>query len=446
MAYRKLGVVLSNARMPEASRDSFLTRAYRFRDHLTDRERLQTIGTYYGMGPERDRVKAAAAYRELLAMDPDDRVGRVNLGVMQMEVHNFALAESLFRKELETPEPGTITYMDLIGAARLAGNDSLATRLTAETRRRYPNVPANVFLEVPHYYESNELDSAGQLLVAAQRTTSLEQRGYALGWLRSYSLLRGRVGDWHRYSSDLTLVNGQRGSAPQPLVDSVMSAIVDIAIRGQSTSGVARLDATLTRMPMSSIREADRPYMAAAVGYAMAGRPDKARSVLDAYSSQVKDPAVRRNSAPDLHDALGEIALAEHHYKDALVEFARGDTAADGLPVICTTCYSLRAARVYDAEGDRDSAIAAYERYLRTRLMIRGVGEMLGATEVGLRSGVFKRLGELYEAKGDATHAAANYRLFISAWNDADPDLQPVVADVRRRLTKLTGDQAGSKI
>jgi hypothetical protein len=53
---------------------------------------------------------------------------------------------------------------------------------------------------------------------------------------------------------------------------------------------------------------------------------------------------------------------------------------------------------------------------------------------------VYKRLGELYENKGDSARAAANYRQFIAFWKDADPDLQPVVADARRRLTRIAGE------
>ena len=48
-----------------------------------------------------------------------------------------------------------------------------------------------------------------------------------------------------------------------------------------------------------------------------------------------------------------------------------------------------------------------------------------------------KRLGELYEAKGDARRAAEHYSAFVELWKRADPDLQPKVAQVRTRLAAL---------
>jgi len=34
-------------------------------------------------------------------------------------------------------------------------------------------------------------------------------------------------------------------------------------------------------------------------------------------------------------------------------------------------------------------------------------------------------------------NAAKHYREFVSRWEHADPDLQPMVAEVRRRLSRM---------
>jgi tetratricopeptide (TPR) repeat protein len=49
-----------------------------------------------------------------------------------------------------------------------------------------------------------------------------------------------------------------------------------------------------------------------------------------------------------------------------------------------------------------------------------------------------ERLGQLYESMGDTAKAIANYHAFIELWKNADPELQPRVADARRRLARLT--------
>jgi hypothetical protein len=49
-----------------------------------------------------------------------------------------------------------------------------------------------------------------------------------------------------------------------------------------------------------------------------------------------------------------------------------------------------------------------------------------------------KRLGELYEAKGDNAKAVSHYNAFVNLWQRADPDLQPKVAEVRARMERMT--------
>jgi hypothetical protein len=46
-----------------------------------------------------------------------------------------------------------------------------------------------------------------------------------------------------------------------------------------------------------------------------------------------------------------------------------------------------------------------------------------------------QRLGELYEAGGDARKAADVRGRLLALWRRADAELQPVLADVRTRVT-----------
>jgi tetratricopeptide (TPR) repeat protein len=65
MAYRKLGVTLSNLGMPRAQSDSALNRAYQLRERLPDKEKYLTVATYYQVGPRRDRQKAMTAFEQV---------------------------------------------------------------------------------------------------------------------------------------------------------------------------------------------------------------------------------------------------------------------------------------------------------------------------------------------------------------------------------------------
>jgi hypothetical protein len=51
---------------------------------------------------------------------------------------------------------------------------------------------------------------------------------------------------------------------------------------------------------------------------------------------------------------------------------------------------------------------------------------------------VLRRSGELYEARADRRRAAATYQRFVDLWRNADPELQPQVVEVKRRLAGLT--------
>jgi len=92
-------------------------------------------------------------------------------------------------------------------------------------------------------------------------------------------------------------------------------------------------------------------------------------------------------------------------------------------------------ARAYDAAGQADSAAAVHERYLATYDATRSfAGDVHKAP-------THKRLGELYEARGDRDKAVEHYNEFVELWKDADPVLQPQVQDVRERIARLVGER-----
>ena len=87
-------------------------------------------------------------------------------------------------------------------------------------------------------------------------------------------------------------------------------------------------------------------------------------------------------------------------------------------------------ARAFDLSDRPDSAIAAFERFVATP------EPDLEFTAL-YQAGSYKRLGELYEAKGDTARAIMNYERFIDLWRDAEPVLQPKLREARARLDRL---------
>lgn len=436
MAYRALGITMSNFGLPQASIDSALSKAYLYRDRLTERERYLAEAAYFGRGPGRDRGKAAAAYRALLAVDPQNYVALNNLGDIDLQRRQYAAADTLFRRAVAAGNTGSLELGNIIEAELGAGNTAGAQRDLATLRERYPDAIQGPGFGFTVLYAQNRLDAIDTALARDRASPRPELRSFGEFLQSQVALLRGQPSVWARATADARRTEETRGVPQPPLDDSVTAVALDITLRAQPARGAARLDALLSRVPLHSVAVLDRPYFEIAELYALAARPDRARAILGEYAADVKDTATLRDNEPQMHAARGEIALAEHRPQDALNEFARADTASDGYPVICGTCYPLNGARAYDEAGNRDSAIVLYERYEAVYLRRYQPRDPL------FRSLGYKRLGELYENRGDIAHAVANYQQFLALWKDADPDLQPVVADVRRRLAKLGAEPA----
>ena len=106
---------------------------------------------------------------------------------------------------------------------------------------------------------------------------------------------------------------------------------------------------------------------------------------------------------------------------------------------MCDLCPLPLLGRAYELAGEADSAMSVYERFVTTPSTYRliGPGPIIG-TDAYYLAGTYQRLGELYEKRGRRDKAIAYYGRFVALWKDADPELQPRVADVRRRLTRLS--------
>ena len=87
-----------------------------------------------------------------------------------------------------------------------------------------------------------------------------------------------------------------------------------------------------------------------------------------------------------------------------------------------------------DRTGHPDSALAAYEEYLGSTWNYRLIFDPLKLVPV------LRRTGEIYESRGDTTHAIRAYERIVTLWRDADPVLQPQVSEIKRRLAELTAE------
>ncbi|HEX9582044.1 MAG TPA: tetratricopeptide repeat protein, partial [Gemmatimonadales bacterium] len=164
--------------------------------------------------------------------------------------------------------------------------------------------------------------------------------------------------------------------------------------------------------------------------YARAGRVARAKALLEAYRSRA-DSAERADPPLAWYEATAAIALAEGRFDDAIAERIQANEKDEE----CCSRSQFVMAEAHDRAGRPDSAIAYLEQFLATPEVFRL------SWDIYMRPQAFRRLGELYEARGDREKAVRYYGNYAELWNDADPELQPLVTDVKQRIARLVRER-----
>jgi Flp pilus assembly protein TadD len=431
MAWRKLGVALNNSGLPRAQQDSALAKAYQYRDRLTERERLLAEGTYFQLGPGRDRTRAIRAYEALLALDPNESAPANNLASIYSGRREFARAESLYKAMIASGRATSQQYANLIPILFNQGKFEEAQQLTAQYAQRFPTATFPQTAPLSFLYQRNQLDSMERALKALATSNNPILKINGLGGLANYSIMRGRIADLERYAAQARQLQVALGQPPNALVDSLQISQLDLGFYDDTVRAIRRMDATVGRTDFRVMSPDQRPYLALAAFYASAGEPQRARSMVERWDTEMTDTTMRRIMSPGRRGILGAIALAEKRYDEALRDVWAADTTYDGPNGNCAVCIYDDVASVYARAGKPDSAIIWYEKYLATPYFGRQ------GFDGAARPLILKRLGELYETTGDTEKAALRYREFLALWDKPDPRLQPKVDDVRYRLSRL---------
>ena len=431
MAWRKLAAVYNaSGAYPQSAVDSALTKAYVHRDRLTARERTVTEGSYFFFGPGHDRARSASAYEHLLASGDSD-LALNNYGLIQSARRRYAAAESLFRAAGRFGASAA-PAANLVATLTQSGNTAAADRVIDSVLKTNdsPQFRGGMLLARAVIREvRGDIPNAERLIDSLVAHGDPITRGQAMLWEINVSMLRGRPAEAATKTLAFNTYAGTLGLPPQLLQEALTLGLTDVAL-DRPAAAVARVDAVLAEKPLRSLAESDRDYLGVAQVYALAGRADKAKAILAQRGSELRDTARIRAELPIANRINGQIAVAEGRPTDAIRFFWQGDSLPDGPFSECDVCTLSNLARAYDKASVPDSAINYYEKALGSTFLYRINTDMF-------RAPMERRLGELYEAKGDRVKAAHHYQAFVDFWKDAEPDLQPQVADVRKRLARL---------
>jgi len=427
MAYRKLAVVLSNSGGAQSRIGAAATQAFRHRDRLTPFER-DLAEAYYYTRVEYDPAKTEAAYRAALEQQPENGVALNNLSLLFNSLRRFPEAESLAVRGIAVAPTQWVLYVNAAQAQIGQGEYAGAARTVALMGQRAPDNPLRPYLRAILAAAQRQYDSA-EVLTRDLAQTSRDPTWHAngAGALAALALVRGRLGAAEAQLRRAMVFDEQRGVPGKFVEDAIGLAIVDVHYRNAPDAARREVDAALLRHPLASMPPADRPYLGLAWLYADAGQPGRARQLLAEFEAAVPE-GVRRGE-PFRHGAAAQIAFAEGRIQDAIRGY-RTWYDEDG----CAVCGLFLLGRAYERAGQRDSALAVYERAVTTPGYARAFEEeaTLGPT--------YRRLGELYEERGQLDKARDYYGRFLDLWKDADPELQPIVRDVKQRLVKLSAE------
>ena len=353
---------------------------------------------------------------------------------------DYAKAERVLLRAVALDQPLPVVFNNLGYVDLALGKRAEAERVITEAARRFPTNALSGLARLQVTYALGRLDSAIRLAEESNRThaSDLPNRANSAQVLAEFAVLRGHAAEARRWLGARAQAQRERGVASAPLDSALDDAWIDAWLLNDKPRAQREIDAALAAHPLESLPDVARPYFMVGVLQALLGRPDRARGVVALFDRAKTGAALSAEADRDRHLILGDIAIAERRYADAAREYRDGDRG------VCRVCALPRLARAYDLAGEADSARAVFTRYLETpdaaRLSL--AGRRIRGPDADYLAGTYKRLGELWEAKGDKDKAASYYTKFVDLWKTADPELQPKVAEVRKRLARLSDTEA----
>ncbi|MBU6366486.1 MAG: protein kinase [Gemmatimonadetes bacterium] len=426
MAWRKIAVMHTLTPNGAEAAMAAAARAYRYRDRLSDTERDLTDAAYFTYGPSPDPDRAVAAYEQLLARDSLNSTALNNLAVAYNRRRQYDRALAMYRRAASLERPSAVAVTNLGSAAAAAGDSALADSAAAVFARHFAGSAQQWEMTSWQLYAHRRYDSLATL-AARWRDTAQSARAVqgSSGYLMLYHTGHGRMAAALAAMETGVAMVGRLDKRPPVL----LPLAVDSAMRSALFDGDrARTRATLQRILQPAahrdVPAVQRPWAQAMVPAAIAGDAESAAQLARAYATESAPMSVDR--AWEDARVAGLLALARGQHREAaakLQEAGRRRTLPDPEETFLI-------AYAFDRGGLSDSAITWLERVLAhphpNDLFTMAYGAV-----------VHKRLGELYDTKGDMARALTHYAAFADRWRDAEPALQPVVRSVRARIGEL---------
>jgi tetratricopeptide (TPR) repeat protein/tRNA A-37 threonylcarbamoyl transferase component Bud32 len=432
MAWRRIAASYAGQGSGRAAQMAAIDRAYRYRDRLSDNERLTTEAGYYSYGPAPDLDRTIAAYEALLERDSLSSPALNNGGIRYSNKREHARAEVLLRRAIAIPEPFGGSFMNLSLAQLQQGKFAAAESTSLKFRETLPSSAAHWQVDAVVMTARQDLDSLERLArTVFEDSKRSTQRDFSSLMISHVSAVRGRIRDAMRWSGAAEALVAANSETKMPVLRaSLDSAWMRAFFYGDAAGAREQVRRALAATPMESLPASERLWVALLNIAEASGDAAGARAALQAYERDQPRMGVEQ-AAGALAEARGIAEMAAGRADAAIPLFRE----ADRTYASCERCAFINLARAFDLAGQRDSAISYFQRYVDT-------SDGFLFDDRAWRAGSHKRLGELYEAAGDLPKAVTSLEKFVELWKDADPELQPKVRDARERLTRVRAELA----
>lgn len=436
MAYRKLGVILSNQERNQDEAKEAFTKAYEGRNRLPDRERLLAEAAYFTYVTD-DLDSAILAYEEVLDIYPNDGIAGNNLAVLYGERGEPERAAELYVQSIERGHAPAVSYTNAIFTLYKAGQADSADVILDLFKEAYPSHPQalqyGAALASARFDYTAAEDQALDLLKAQEGNPRWEMMAEVD--LAGFAMVRGRLNEGAERllrAHDLQAGSGTPFTdLPKPVFEALGLASIQLHFFQDAEGAVHTLDKGGTREGAQAGTRVGDEYSAGlefAGLYAQAGHPQRARELLDGYrSGQPEDSTEGEEGEAALTFAQAAIFLAEGETEEAVRLYREGRVLAP----LCDLCGLVEMGEAFEAAAMPDSAVAVWEGYLEVNGLFRSQRDNIGLHRVLLG------LGRSYEVLGQPDRAEEYYLWFLDLWSGADPGLRPRVEDIGRRVLAL---------
>ncbi|HUF67226.1 MAG TPA: protein kinase [Longimicrobiales bacterium] len=399
--------------------DVHFEKARSLTDRVTGRERL--IIEARSAGWQGNGERAVDAYTILLADYPDDAVSWTNLGYELLRMARWEQSIDAYVRALALDSLNDNALVNLATVYGAAGQleESIASYARAfelnPSYRTSPTVIHEYGFALVALGRFDEAEEVFRRLLSENR--ELQSRGNrALASLRTH---RGQYDEAIEHLRRSLLLDETVGPSVTALRNRTYLASALLTRHGPASAKSALIPA-LGILDSSYIE----PVFLATLGklFARAGEVDTARTVLELLVSRVGENDDDRAAQEFLE---GEVALAEGNTAAALTSFER----AAILPRQPSYVYLGALAGAQIAMGQSDAARSTLEQIVAGRSDGRESQEpwVLAHYELAL----------LHDANGDSDSAIDMYARFLNLWDQADDGLAPV-DHARQRLAELT--------